>query len=127
MPTYSLNNNNSGGSFWIGRKECDALREAGWFTPERTEDSFVPFGSPDSYMGTGCTYEELHDLRVEKATMREAIEEFEHITGQDFFALGCTCCGAPFSMYEVDENGYKNYRGETMGGDYVSHEPQRPF
>lgn len=126
MPTYSLDNNNSGGSFWIGPEDVKKLRDTGWYPRPRTADSFVPFGDPDNYFGTRCTYEELHDLRVEKPTIREAIEEFEKITGQNFFALGCTCCGAPFTMVEIDEDGETIYDTRT-GGDYVNHEPQRPF
>lgn len=129
MPTYRLDLNNSGGSFWIGRKEVDALYAAGWWVHKDIRRRAI-IGSEDNYLGSGLTVDEVRDLRVEKPTMQEAIEEFEKITGQDFFALGCTCCGAPFHMYEMKtRNGdtYDYVNDSVMGGDYVRHEPQRPF
>lgn len=111
MPTFELNNNNSGGSFWIGRKEIDALKEAGWYE-FRDENGWAPFGDEENYFGTGCTYWELHSLRFEAPDVRTAVESFESITEQDLFALGCTCCGAPFALENLDTR-------EMYGGDYV--------
>lgn len=54
------------------------------------------FFKPDAegrWMGALAT-----EASVERATMKEAIEEFERITGQDASAEGCNCCGAPHSF-----------------------------
>jgi hypothetical protein len=121
MVTFELSNNNSGGSFWIGRKDVDALLEAGWYVHEDEDDGFTPiFGDKDNYFRTGCSHAELHNLRFNAETVQEAVESFERVTGQDLFALGCTCCGAPFRLTDLET-------GESYGGDYVSHVPQRPF
>lgn len=126
MPTYELSNNNSGGSFWIGRKEMDALLAAGWYVDPEYKPYFGVGGSDDNYFGSGCTAGELHALRVKRDSAQQAIEEFEKLTGQDFFALGCTCCGAPFTLYELGEGDTRNYL-KSWGGDSVPHTPQRPF
>lgn len=114
MKTFELSCNNSGGLYWIGRKEIDKLKEAGWYIKPGVRIE------RENYLGSGCTWNELRHLRVERESAQVAIEEFEEITGQNFFALGCTCCGAPFRLEEVDGDG-------VWGGDYVRHEPQRPF
>ncbi len=52
--------------------------------------------------------------------MQEAVETFEKATGQDFFEEGCNCCGAPFSMSDVDGSEY-------VSGDSVSRVTVRPW
>lgn len=125
MAVYELNENNSGGSFWLNRKNYDALLAAGWYI-QPSESSFLDdnFGADDRE-GGHVPYSWRHGLRVEANSLQEAVEQFESITGQDFFAEGCNCCGAPFSMYLVTDDG-RDY-SEYVSGDSVSRQVIRPW
>ena len=80
--------NNSGGSWWLKKKDWLNLEKAGW-TVEWKEDTFL--GS-----------DAMH-CNKEFNTIREALEEFEEITGQDVGDNGCNCCGPPHSFSWDDE------------------------
>lgn len=117
LKEYKVNLNNSGGVFWIGRRDFEKLFAEGWYI---NPDCTPPAYDDANYLGSGVPFCWLHDLRVKAVSMQAAVESFEHITGEDFFAEGCNCCGAPFSIEEVDGD-------ERTGGDYVDHPAQRPF
>jgi hypothetical protein len=79
--------NNSGGFWWLKRADWVALRDAGWEVESRWKDQ----------EGTSAT--------KEFATIKEAIKEWEQLTGQDASATGCTCCGPPHSFsWDEDED-----------------------
>lgn len=119
MNEYEFSENNSGGRWWLNREQYDALFAAGWTyepsdydkehgwntKPWPTGDPSVPYG----WRGR---------LKFKAASIREAVESWEKATKQDFFVLGCTCCGAPFTI--SGDDGY-------MSGDLVEHTPVRPF
>lgn len=90
--------NNSGGDWWLNRAQYEALFSRGWrYEPSiydienhydvassaRRDD--VPYGWRDNVIGNFDS-------------LRAAVESFEAATGEDFFAEGCPCCGAPFYM-----------------------------
>ena len=119
---YIFSENNSGGSWWLGRTQYDALMSAGWtYTPSeydlRNSYDKKPFlGMP----GDTVPYGWRHDLKGRFQTIREAVESFERATGKNFFALGCICCGPPFSIRTEDGE-------ESISGSDVDHEPVRPW
>ena len=90
MATVTYSSNNSGGSWWLTDDDWHALAAAGWKVKWVGEDK--------RWLGALAI-----DAVREGLTLREAVEEWETITGQDASALGCTCCGPPHSFY--DENG----------------------
>ena len=121
MARYELSETNSGGSFWLSRSQYERLFAAGWsyepdeFDLERGYDT-KPFGG----RGDDVPYGWRHNTTIEADTIREAVESFEAATGEDFFALGCTCCGPPFTI-TCDEP------YEYISGSDVSHVPVRPW
>lgn len=119
---YKFSENNSGGSWWLDRKQYDALMAAGWFYEPSDYDKqngydTKPFlGRSDDTVPYGWR----HGLRGRFATIRDAVESFERATGKNFFALGCICCGPPFSIRTEDGE-------ESISGSDVDHEPVRPW
>lgn len=104
--------NNSGGSWWLKDEDWLALEKAGWA---------VAWGG---YNKEASSFEEAKDNRwlgsvaqsasKEFNSFKEAIEEWEKITGQDASDEGCNCCGAPHS-FRLDEKGkYEVYSGEEV-------------
>ena len=72
--------NNSGGSWWLKDEDWKALEAAGW------------------WVGLAkCAKKDF-------TTVKEALEEFERITGENVSDEGCNCCGAPHSFFW--EGGY---------------------
>ena len=131
MPIYELSENNSGGSFWLNRDNYEALFRDGWYIEDKEPSKFSlgeDFGRYDGTRYTevkneeGVPYSWRHSLRVEASSMQEAVERFESATGEDFFAEGCNCCGAPFSMSSVDADEWK-----YLSGDSVTRTVNRPW
>lgn len=116
MARYTLHENNSGGRWWLDKSDYEALFAAGW-TYERPED--FGFGSPDEpFCGGDAPYGWRSNTSLEAGSLQEAVESFESVTGQDFFAEGCNCCGAPFSLTSD---------GEYVSGDSVERRTVRPW
>ena len=116
---YNFSENNSGGSWWLSRKQYDALMAAGWYyVPSEYDlkEGFDKKGFLDR--DDSVPYGWRHGLKFKAASMKEAVESFEAATGEDFFAEGCNCCGAPFSMSGPDD---------YVSGDSVRREVVRPF
>jgi hypothetical protein len=85
LATYvRYNSNNSGGSFWLNAEDWKKLVAAGWIPNRETFN-----GEPGGANRYGLT-------------LREAIQEFEGLTGQDAGAQGCNCCGPPHEFEERD-------------------------
>ena len=134
--------NNSGGRWWLDDSQWIALEQAGWevewgglyFCHERYRWMAVPEGKDEPHE----TVQECHghrrrDSAAEVAPderflgalatkarrtglpLREAIEEWERVTGQNAASLGCSCCGTP------------HYFQETVDGNYTeSYSPEYP-
>lgn len=72
--------NNSGGHWWLSDSDWKALENAGW-----------KVNWCDRWLGAAAT-----SATKEGTTMRDAIDEWESVTGQDSSELGCySCCGPP--------------------------------
>src|SRR3954454_15168239 len=87
--TYS--SNNSGGGWWLTDEDWHNLAAAGWDVHwEMLKwwlDALATKASKDF------------------ATPRDAVAEFERVTGQDADEEGCECCGPPHLFYYIDEAG----------------------
>lgn len=83
-----LNENNSGGSFWLTKADYDKLHAAGWVGEGITEDYFAG-----------------RKIRREGVSRRVALAEFQDITGWDPDEEGCNCCGQPFYFSSYDDDG----------------------
>jgi len=93
---------NSGGSWWLKDKDWKALEKAGW-TVKWFKDK------KDSCQGRGRFLDALATHAFKKfIDIKEAIQEFERITGMTASDEGCNCCGAPhsFSWEEGKEHHY---------------------
>jgi hypothetical protein len=112
MPRYYIDENNSGGSFWLSRKQYEKMFNAGWKLDETAMErkrgsGFMDVDKPFDGDGDDVPYGwRRHSVFVEADSMRDAIESFEAATGQDFWAEGCNCCGVPFSMSSDDDSEY---------------------
>jgi hypothetical protein len=109
--------NNSGGNWWLTDSDWLALEKAGWevewfrdadpasMTARMRDDGGTRF------LGALANY-----ASKEFETPREAMREFEEVTGQIVTDEGCTCCGAPHSFsWETPERGY------ASGEDCLEH------
>jgi hypothetical protein len=95
---FEFAENNSGGRWWLGRKEYDALLASGW----------VVSGKPSPYDGVledwvgggGVPYHWRNGMTVMASSIEEAIDRWEVATGRNPHAEGCDCCGPPYEFYE---------------------------
>jgi hypothetical protein len=90
MITLEYSSNNSGGSFWLSDEDWKNLEAAGW----KVEWQKAHF------LGTLAT-----SASFECETPDEGIASFVAVTGQDPWAEGCNCCGAPHHFSYTDSNG----------------------
>lgn len=113
--TYS--SNNSGGNWWLKDEDWFNLEKAGWkiewypLTTGYDKNGHVMIdenGLPDLFedsCGVGIEDGRLVGALADSAyrfglTMRQAIKEWENITGKDADAKGCSCCGSPHNFSE---------------------------
>jgi hypothetical protein len=126
--------NNSGGRWWLTDQNWKDLEKAGWkvewrsleckFTDDgdydRDEDGtpkLVPVGEggnrlsimfPDEPDENG-EYRFLGALATRAYRVgigfREAVDEWQRVTGLSSTAAGCPCCGQPHSFTLYDDNG----------------------
>ena len=113
--------NNSGGSFWLSDGDWAALEAAGWFVywggkyfcHSRFSSSKCPHGKaepcgsseacPGHRMADSAEEAKQHrwlgaiatSAEKEFPSIKDALSEFEKVTGQDVSEEGCNCCGAP--------------------------------
>jgi hypothetical protein len=99
--------NNSGGSWWLEDADWHALEAAGWeveWYANRDSEFFGP-DEGGRFLGALASSATRYGL-----SLRDAIEEWESITGERASALGCSCCGTPHSFsYEGDNGDYEYY------------------
>ena len=110
---FEYNPNNSGGSWWLSDEDWKNLEKNGWKvvwanqefiykngnfvydkngypkTRPKTENDYG-YSEDGRWLGTLARYAFKHFDSV-----RECLQEFEKITGQDVSEEGCNCCGAP--------------------------------
>jgi len=85
--------NNSGGNWWLSDEDWQNLEKAGWV---------VEWGRLSGGVGTRWLGALATSATREGLSMDEAIAEFEQVTGQDAYDMGCSCCGNPHNFYEED-------------------------
>lgn len=96
--------NNSGGSWWLKDEDWYNLEKAGWDVDW--------YKDRESSMGMSYGERWLDGLaggaKKDFPTPKDAILEFEKITGQDASDEGCSCCGPPhcFSWKDGEDYGY---------------------
>lgn len=99
--------NNSGGGWWLDDAQWYALEAAGWdvrWVKDHPEDYFS--STTDRFLGALATSASKSDV-----SLRDAIEEWESVTGERASALGCSCCGTPhdFTEYDADDTWTDSY------------------
>lgn len=122
MKKYIFSENNSGGHWWLDRAKYDALLGAGWQVPEAPAEPSKLAGLSQGLSGPEVPYEWRHGIHGSFESIRAAVESFEAATGENFFAEGCNCCGAPFSIYA---DGAQEW--ESLSGDSVERHAVRPW
>jgi hypothetical protein len=91
--------NNSGGRDWLKDKDWDVLRKNGWELYGFNNTTYLPNG--DRKVITGGFPKRVGEVTSPKYaykyfdSIKEAMVEFEKLTGQDITDEGCNCCGAP--------------------------------
>ena len=72
--------NNSGGYWWLTREDWTNLKKFEWAVDISN-----------------------HSAEKEFQSIKDAIIDFEHITGQNADDEGCVCCGPPHYFYKVSK------------------------
>jgi hypothetical protein len=100
--TYT--SNNSGGNWWLTDKNWKDLEKAGWKVEWIKDSPFHKDYSEVKKTGRwlGCLAKEASR---EGLHLREAVDEWENITGQCATDAGCPCCGQPHYFIEEDDKG----------------------
>lgn len=78
--------NNSGGVDWVTPEMWDKLIEAGWIVDTK-------FGG------------RIYSVNRHGLSLRDAIVEWQTLTGLDPAAVGCNCCGVPHRFMELNDEG----------------------
>jgi hypothetical protein len=110
------NSNNSGGSWWLSPENWEALAEAGWNVHWCSPADNRPYSAYDEPLKP-CPKQEGATWLGAVATSaakefdnpKDAIPEFERVTGQDASDIGCNCCGPPHEFEYKDEDGGIHY------------------
>ncbi len=131
--------NNSGGRWWLKTKDWLALEKAGWwiewgglwfcasrFSSGREGDPEVKPKTPCKGSCHGHRYAESEKTAREFlgskaqcakksfASPKDAILEFERLTGQSASDQGCNCCGAPHSFKWGSGKDWRYVSGEDV-------------
>lgn len=92
------NSNNSGGTWWLKDEDWMALEAAGWKVDWCCDDVSLRTraGRFLGALATSATREGL--------LLKEAVAEWERVTGACSTDAGCPCCGQPhcFTLYDDD-------------------------
>ena len=98
MTYVKLDQNNSGGAWWLDDGQFDALLADGW----------VPVPSYRTTTWGRNTQDLAIDIPVAdpQAAVTIAKIEFGRVTGEDPDDEGCNCCGPPFSFDAVEADDY---------------------
>lgn len=96
--------NNSGGEWWLSDDQWKALEEGGWvvewFAHETGE-------YPRGERWLGALASSAHKENV--SSMKEAVEEWERLTGAYSTDAGCACCGPPHNFTFISDSGECEY------------------
>jgi hypothetical protein len=106
--------NNSGGGWWLHDEDWKKLEDAGWNVDWVNKDSFLSqkVKGKDEYRWLGALAKEAEK---EFDSVKDAILEFETITGKSTMEEGCNCCGPPHTFTWEDKDGNFSYaEGESI-------------
>lgn len=127
--TVKYSTNNSGGSYWLNESDWKALQDAGWLIMDwdnAVYDSTGHYLADENGLPTTSKPADLdtaHYAYKKFKSIKDAIEEFEQLTGEDVSAEGCSCCGPPHSFTwgrdiivrnPVNEQDYHYASGEDL-------------
>lgn len=102
MTTTTYSSNNSGGSWWLSDDNWKSLEAAGWEVEWFAEgNSYAKPGDDGRWLGALAARASRSGIGF-----REAIAEWEEVTGELANELGCSCCGTPHS-FNSDEGDYR--------------------
>lgn len=110
LKVYEYSSNNSGGSWWLKKKDWEALEKAGWkvkwgngdYTWKNgnhvlDEKGYPLYEKSDSeWLGTPAK-----TAWFKAKTLDEAVSSFEEATSESVDEVGCPCCGEPHSISEL--------------------------
>lgn len=124
MAITEYSSNNSGGDWWLTDQNWRDLEAAGWTVnwfandPHYNGEGTGPydFGKMTDKDGRWLRALASHATR-EGLSMRDAIAEWERVTGESSNALGCSCCGTPHSFSD-DEGNYYSPSYPSYGDRY---------
>ncbi len=96
--------NNSGGEWWVSDEGWRALEANGWTVEWFTTSKFSDVLEPDKdgrWLGALAK----NAFKDGFSSWKEALDEWERLTGCDALSAGCPCCGPPHSFSFIDDNG----------------------
>jgi hypothetical protein len=106
MSKVEYTSNNSGGSWRLTDQNWLDLEKAGWVVEwnrdRAAKGDWFHVDADGRFLGALAT-----SATREGLSMKQAIAEWEDITGQNSAELGCySCCGAPHSFSDDSGNSY---------------------
>lgn len=97
-PSVTYHSNNSGGDWWLSDDDWRNLEKAGWEVHWFKDDSY--YSEYTSVQEDGRWLGALAGEATRKGlSLRDAIAEWEEVTGEFAYAEGCSCCGSPHDFY----------------------------
>ena len=106
MSAINYTSNNSGGDWWLKDEHWRALEEAGWNVQWHKD-------SPEYLKLIDAEGRWLRSLATRASrdglSVKDAVTEWERITGQDACDEGCGCCGPPHSFSWTNDDGTRDY------------------
>lgn len=95
--TYvEYSHNNSGGRWWLTDADWKALEAAGWKVAwYKDQDRKFLRPDPDGRWLGALASEARKD---DASSLKEAVAEWERVTGKSSTDAGCACCGQPHSF-----------------------------
>ena len=93
-----LDQNNSGGSFWLNDQQFDALLADGWVVADQRREA--TYGRAAQNLAIDIP------VKDPQTAVTVAKIEFGRVTGFDPDDEGCNCCGQPFYFDSVAPGDY---------------------
>jgi hypothetical protein len=104
--------NNSGGGWWLNDRNWKDLEKAGWkvnWIANQTDWDGTPY-KDGRWLGALARSAEKHGV----SSLKEAVQEWERVTGLSSTDAGCPCCGQPHSFTLYDDNDKYIESGPTV-------------